>query len=160
MASFDLTTQEYQKQSTPIQNSANEWRRKIVIKGSEITALSTNATDTFKILNLGQNVRVDSHAVTVVDADDTAITMKSGYTDGTNTDDDAYDADVALNAQAVTKALDNDKLLYDAGVLADFFLILTLSNLADLDDATEFIVEVTGVNYADAPYEATVSAPI
>ena len=160
MAVFDLTKQKNNLQSAPIQIGANRWVRKIKIKGSDITSLSTTATDNFKILNLGQKVRVVNHSVIVLDADDTAITMKSGYTDGTNTDDDAYDADVALNAAAVTTAMDNDKFLYDAAVGADFFLILTFSALTTLDDATEFIVVVEGENYHDVPFDATVNAPV
>jgi len=164
MASFDLTTQKYALQSNKIQLGANDWKRKIVILGSQITALSTTATDTFKICNLGQNVRVTNLSTLVVDADDTALTLKIGYTDGTNTDDDAYDADVALDSAAVTSLnapdFTVDKLLIDVAVGADFYMILTFSALTTLDDATEFIIEFDATNYNDAPYAATLNAPI
>ena len=164
MTVFDLTGQKYNKQSTPIQLGANQWERKIVIKGSEITALSTTASDVFKVLNLGQNVMVNEMATIVTDADDTSITLKIGYTDGTNTDEDAYDADVALDSTGITALGNNDftanVLLIDEAVGADFFLTLTFSALSTLDDATEFIILVKGSSFNDVPYATTLNAPV
>ena len=164
MASFDLTGQKYNLQSAPIQIADGEIGRKIVIKGSDITALSTSATDTFEVCNLGQNIMINEMSFVVLDADDTAITLKVGYSDGTNTDDDAYDADVALNATGIT-ALNNadftaNKLLIDEAVGADFKLILTFSALTTLDDATEFVIYFKATSFNDAPYATTLNAPV
>jgi len=164
MASFDLTGQKYALQSAPIQIADGEINRKIVIKGSDITKHSTTASDTFEVCNLGQNIMVTEMAFVVLDADDTAITLKVGYSDGTNTDDDAYDADVALDSTGIT-ALNNadftaNKLLIDEAVGADFKLILTFSALSTLDDATEFVIYFKATSFGDAPYANTLNAPV
>jgi len=162
MTLFDLTVSNQwgiDLQSSPVPLGSQDWVRKFKLNGAQLKKVSQTTSDGFKVINLGQNCRVLESAVTVLDADDTALTMKIGYTDGTNADDDAYDADVALNSAAITSVVDNNKLLKNA-TGADFYLTIIPSVLSTMDDDFEFMYECRVRSYHDVPYEEALTAPV
>lgn len=92
--------------------------------------------DSYKIAKLGPNQIVDSVRTVITKADDTAITLAIGLTDGTTTTSDAFEASAALNATGIIWSADARKMF----ALDGSYLTITPSTLAAMDDALEFIV--------------------
>jgi len=141
------------------QLGSKEIRHKATILGSDLKKVGAVVGDSFKIFNLGRKCRVVSSAITVIKADDTAITIDLGYTDGTNLDADAFDGSVAINATGVTEAVDNKKFL-DNATGANFYTYFTPSALSTLDDATEILIEQVVAKYNDCAISTSLSAPV
>jgi len=124
--------------------------------GSEITALSTTATDIFKVMKLAKHQMVTRVWTVVTDADDTAITLDIGYTDGTNTAATAFEGDAALDSTGVTQSSDDLIFFDDDG----YFIILTFSALATLDDDCEFVVVVEVLDLSNAGVTEVLTTPV
>lgn len=124
--------------------------------GTDLTDLTTTATDSFKIFKLSKFQMVTRMWVIVTDADDTAITLKAGYTDGTNTSDTAYEASAALNSAAVTYTIDNYKLMDDDG----YYVTITLSVLSTLDADCEFSIVAEVIDLRGLGITEALTAPV
>lgn len=157
MTVFDMCTQEYKAAFES--KTDNSGREQVLIRrflGSEFTALTTTATDTFKIFKISKHQLVNRVWTIVTDADDTAITLDIGYTDGTNTAATAFETDAALNSTGVTESAD-DKIFFDDD---GYYIILTFSALSTLDAATEFVIMAEVMDARGAGVTTALTAPV
>jgi len=158
MTVYDMCTQDFSPANyeapAMLAGSKQYMRRRFV--GSDFTDLTTTASDSFKIFKIDKHMMVPIVYTIVTDADDTSITLDIGYTDGTNTAATAFEGDAALDSTGVTASSDDTIFFDDDG----YYITLVLSNLADLDDATEFTVVVGVLDLSDAGVTTEITAPV
>lgn len=139
MAYFDLCTQDYSGsnfESPADLKGRSHWLQRRFV-GSQLSSLTQTATDNFKVFKIGKNQSVKGYKVIVYKADNTSITISLGYiTAGGAASSTAFaSAAVNLNAAATTFAAAAGFKTF----LADgAYILLTLSDLANLDAACEF----------------------
>lgn len=154
---FDMCQQGYN--SSFEAKADNAGREQVLMRrfiGTDLTSLSTTTTDVFKILKVSKNQLVNRVWTTVTKADDTAITLSIGYTDGTNTSANAFEADAALDSTGVTESAD-DKIFFDDD---GYYLTITLSALSDLDAATEFSIMAEIIDFRGVGVTTALTAPV
>lgn len=137
----------------------NAGREQVLMRrfiGTDFTSLTTTASDIFKVFKISKNQLVNRVWTIVTDADDTAITLDIGYTDGTNTAAEAFETNAALNSTGVTESAD-DKIFFDDD---GYYIILTLSALSTLDAATEFIVACEVIDMRGVGVTTALTAPV
>ena len=152
MATYDLTVEPYRQSAGYAGKETNQGWQYRKFLGSELKTLKDGtvvpdaASHTFKIAKLGFGSVVSKVRTIVVDADDTAINMDIGYTDGTNGAVNTFEDAVALNATGVTDSADD--IIYFPNSGSNYtlqpYLTMTVNRasnwVTDLDDATEYIV--------------------
>ena len=145
MATHDLTVAPYQQANgySGI-GTVQGWNYRR-FTGADLKTLKDGTApangDNFKIAKLGKGMQIRKVSTTVLDADDTALTLDIGYTDGTNGADNTFEDDAALNATGTTESAD-DIITFPnvATYTLDPFLTIKPSAISTLDDATEFVV--------------------
>jgi len=152
MATYDLTVEPYRQAAGYAGCETNPGFQYRKFLGSELKTLKDGtvvpdaATHTFKIAKLGKGCVIPKVRTIVTDADDTAINMDIGYTDGTNGAVNTFEDAVALNSTGVTDSADDIVYFPNSGsnYALDAYLTITVNRasnwVTDLDDATEFIV--------------------
>lgn len=159
MTIHDLTTQRYEGHpaKTGIEGIRIIVRRFV---GANLTGAIAGVTpangDSYKIAKISKHQLVDYVWTVVTDADDTAITLSIGYTDGTNTSATAFEANAALNATGVTPSTDDQVLFDDDG----YFLTITPSTLAGMDSDLEFSVIARVMDCSRAGIATALTAPV
>lgn len=144
MATWDLTTREFKSQGGYSGIETNPGWNYRVFTGAELKSLPQGSPangDNFKIAELQKGLVIDKVKTIVTDADDTALTLDIGYTDGTNGADNTFEDDAALDATGVTESADD--IVYFPNVSTYTltpYLTMKPSAISTLDDATEFIV--------------------
>ena len=141
VSTHDLTQPGYVGFPAKVNNKTNPIiRRKITGKLLKAAVLGTGAVpgngDSYKIAKISKQQLVDYVWTIVNVADDTAITLSIGYTDGTNTSANAFEASAALNSAGVIASSDDQVLFDDDG----YFLTITPSTLTAMDDGLEFLI--------------------
>ena len=146
MTIHDITTREYESVGGYSGLATNVGYQERKFTGAELKTLKDGTVpadgDSFKICPIPKGSYVSKTRLAVVDPDATSIVVETGYTDGTNTDDNAFETDGNLNSKAVTDSEIATKCFPNsAGYLLDPFLTMTLADIAsNLEDDTEFYI--------------------
>ncbi len=146
MATHDLTVAPYEQSNvySGLETGIGKGHRKFL--GSELKLLKDGSEpddgDTLKIAKIPRGCILKEVAVVITDADDTAIELDVGYTDGTNGAENTFEDALALNSTGVTFSSDDQVYFPNSGssYTKQPYLTITLNDFANLDDATEFIV--------------------
>jgi len=157
MTVFNMCTSDYQANynaRSDLSGRTQVLSRRFI--GTDLTALTTTATDSFKIFKIGKHQLVKNVKVIVTDADDTSITVSLGYTDGTNTSATAFEADANLNSTGVTSSADDIVFFDDDG----YFIVMTLGALSTLDAATEWVVMVEVDDLSNVGVTEALTTPV
>ena len=159
MTVHDLTTQKYKGAPAKKNKEGVQFVGKRII-GTMLTGNIDGATpadgDTFKIAKISKHQMVPRVFTIVTDADDTSDLLDVGYTDGTNASTTAFDTDVNLNATGVTESSD-DKVFFDDD---GYYLTITVADISNLDDATEFTVLAEIVDCIGLGITTALTAPV